>query len=468
MTFRSPNPIYTDVRQFMSRPDQMRHRTVTYSSDEQVGMALRDQPHDLGELVLDVVPGGQAEKAGVKKGWIIKEINGKMFTPTERLKDIANDFGTARSKGSSLVVKYDIFTYFDCWEGTCTKSDRFPAESLERCAEACSVVPECQWWAFGPQDGDNMCLLQGKSKGFTSSEKSVMGAQKCVPKATWGSSSTWPKCVMRNTHIYADAGAVYADVRPFITRSDESRHKVVTFSSNTDFGLVLRDKPSSVGEVVDDVTRPSQAWDAGVRKGWIIVEISGKSFRKGQGVDDADSELKALMGTAPALIVKFDVKSSMDCTDGECSRSDKLPADSEAECATHCSKIPNCAWWTFAKEYEDSMCWLRSSAKTAKAKEGSLAGDRACSPSGGGSQWLRALSLLALGAAVVKYREALLMAVASFSAQLGKRGGNKFGVPALELSKDCGFDDDDADENYSLIGRSRKRTGGAEPLDFSL
>ena len=65
LTFRAQNPIYVDVRRFINRPDNLRHRTVTYSSDEHVGMALRDQPHDLGELVLDVVPGGQAERAGV-------------------------------------------------------------------------------------------------------------------------------------------------------------------------------------------------------------------------------------------------------------------------------------------------------------------------------------------------------------------------------------------------------------------
>merc|ERR1719502_992651 len=223
MTFREKNPIFVDVRQFITRPDNVQHRSVTYSSDEQVGMALRDQPHDLGELVLDVVPGSQAEKAGVRKGWIIKEVNGKPFSPKERLKDIAEDFGKARKSGSSLVVKYDIQTYFDCLNGSCTKSDRFPSDSLERCAEACSIVSECQWWAWGPQDGDNMCVMQGKSQGFIEGQRTVMGAKKCAPKASWGMSSSWPKCVMKNTHIYSESGAVFADVRAFISRSDESK-----------------------------------------------------------------------------------------------------------------------------------------------------------------------------------------------------------------------------------------------------
>jgi hypothetical protein len=433
-------------------------------------MALRDEPHDLGELVLDVVAGGQAEKAGVRKGWIIKEINGKLFSPTERLNDVAKDFDKARKSGKTLIIKYDVRTYFDCLNATCTKSDRFPTESVERCAEACSLVSECQWWAFGPNDADNMCLLEGKMKGFVESPRITMGAQACAPKASWGLSSSWPKCVMKNTHIYSEAGSVFADVRPFITRTDEARHRVVSFTTDADLGLILREKPSSTGEVVDEVTNPSQAWDAGVRKGWIIVEVSGKSFRKGQGVDDADSELKKLKGTAPALIVKFDVKTTVDCTNGDCSRSDKLPASTEAECAQFCSKIAGCQWWTFGVEEEDKMCWLRASARPAKATEGSSAGDRACSPSSGSGVWFNLFVIILVIGLVLRFRDKFIPLLAALLGFCGRRGGTKgFGVPALEMTKDCSLDDDDADESYSLMGNGRSvKKRQPEPMDFSL
>jgi hypothetical protein len=275
---------------------------------------------------------------------------------------------------------------------------------------------------------------------------------------------------MKNTHIYSEAGSVFADVRPFITRTDEARHRVVSFTTDADLGLILRDKPSSTGEVVDEVTQPSQAWDAGVRKGWIIVEVSGKSFRKGQGVDDADAELKKLKGTAPALIVKFDVKTALDCTNGDCSKSDKLPASSEADCAQFCSKIPGCEWWTFGMEEEDKMCWLRSSARPAKATEGSSAGDRACSPSSGSGIWFRILVIILVIGAGLRFRDRLLPLLAGLAGLFSKRGGTgKFGVPALEMTKDCGLDDDDADESYSLMGNGRSmKKRQAEPMDFSL
>merc|ERR1711937_441071 len=111
-----------------------------------------------------------------------------------------------------------------------------------------------------------MCFLEGKMTGFVESPRITMGAQTCAPKASWGLSSSWPKCVMKNTHIYSEAGSVFADVRPFISRADEVRHRVVSFTTDADLGLILREKPSATGEVVDEVTNPSQAWDAGVRK----------------------------------------------------------------------------------------------------------------------------------------------------------------------------------------------------------
>merc|ERR1719409_2063496 len=104
------------------------------------------------------------------------------------------------------------------------------------------------------------------------------------------------------------------------------------------------------------------------------------------------------------------------------------------------------------------MCWLRSRASPAKATEGSSAGDRACVPDAGSGKWFRILVLGLLVAAVLKYRDRLWLFV-SAAASL-KRGSSKFGVPALEMTKDCGLDDDDPDENFSLIGRSRKRSSG--------
>merc|ERR1719375_662493 len=107
---------------------------------------------------------------------------------------------------------------------------------------------------------------------------------------------------------------------------------------------------------------------------------------------------------------------------------------SEAECAQHCSRIPGCAWWTFATEEQDKMCWLRSSASSAKATEGSIAGDRACVPDAGSGKWLRILGIIFLLGGTAKYRDRLLPALAAIVAQLTKRGGNsKFGVPALEM-----------------------------------
>merc|ERR1719199_23207 len=123
---RSPQPAFADVRPFIRYPDKVRHRTVTFTSEGQIGMALQEQPHDLGEVVKDVLPGSQAEIAGVRKGWIITQIDGKPFSSQERLRDVVEDFTRAKLKSSTLTVKYDVRTFIDCADGDCSHSDKFP------------------------------------------------------------------------------------------------------------------------------------------------------------------------------------------------------------------------------------------------------------------------------------------------------------------------------------------------------
>mmetsp|Transcript_3607 Transcript_3607/g.8496 ORF Transcript_3607/g.8496 Transcript_3607/m.8496 type:complete len:505 (+) Transcript_3607:94-1608(+) len=459
---RSPNPIYADVRSYINHPDSVRHRVVTYSSDEQVGMALQAQPHDLGEVVLYAVPGGQAERAGVRKGWIIKEIDGRPFSPTERLHDIAMDFDKARKSGHTLTVKYDVRALLDCLNGNCTSSDRFPTESIEVCAEACQAIAECEWWTFGKQDSDNECVLSGRSVGFTTAKDTSTGDRTCAPAPWYGTSNSWPHCTVRNAHI-RKGGPVSTDVRRFISQPDEYRHRTVTFASSKDIGFVLREKPTALGEVVSDVTPNSEAAKAGVLKGWIIVEINGQPFRKGPGMDDANEALEKLVSDSPGLAVKFDVRSSFDCTRGDCQNSAKLPVESEAACASVCAQVTGCSWWTYGLEQEDPMCWLWDGARGLTARQDFLAGDRSCRPSDG---WhFRRWFLLGLVIAAVKYRAKLLALMRGLpvghrltSSGLGDLTCD--GGPVLELGKSDGLvlDDDLEDEEaYSLIGRCRKK-----------
>jgi hypothetical protein len=401
---RSPQPVFADVRGFISHPDSVRHRIVTFTSEDKIGMALQEQPHDLGEIVKDVIPGSQSESAGVKKGWIITEIDGKPFSPQERLKDVAEDFASAKKEGATLTVKYDVRTYLDCTNGDCSHSDKFPTDSLENCADACAAVSACDWWSFGLQDGDNMCLLQSQgSSSLVASIGSSSASSTCTPHPAVSFEDVWPSCIVSDSHIYNDGSALFADVRPFITRADDVQHRTITFRSAS-VGMGLTD-----GGVINEVLPDSQAFKAGVQEGWIVKELDGKPFNKAESLPLVRQDFDEAKSEATGLIVKFDVMSARDCTNGDCTNSDKLPVASEAACATVCGKIPSCKWWSVGVEESDKMCWLRRSDKGLKPMAGSSAGTQSCQPQAdqSWSSWCLVLVFIA----AVLYRSDVLSQV---------------------------------------------------------
>lgn len=394
--FRVSQPVFADVRPFIDDPDQVRNRTVTFTSDGTLGMALRDKPDALGEFVHDVIKDSQAWNSGVRKGWIITEVNGRPFSVTERLLDVGKDFDDAKREGSTLVVKFAVRTIVDCSNSNCAHSDRFPTKSMYSCAVACNDVEACQWWSLETQDADSLCvLMQDNKSGLKNIVGTFMGPRACQPKPQRGTSEAWPQCISTNAHVRMEGGPVYMDVRPFLQHFDD-RHRDVVFSSEGDIGMVLRETPHEYGEVVHDVIEESQAWNVGVRKGWIIKEVDGKPFKKTEGIEDVSHDFWKAKRDAPTVRVKFDIRSFLDCTNGDCTYSDKFPATSETACADVCSQNQACGWWSFGFEDGVRKCWLRSSNRGLKAAEGSFAGSRTCSPPHAGQQylWLAVAALL--------------------------------------------------------------------------
>merc|ERR1712216_831437 len=160
-----------------------RHKEVIFTSDGNIGMGLREQPHDLGEVGSDVIAGSQAQQAGVQEGWIIKEVNGKSFTKKESVVDVGTDFNVAKTQGPTLTVKFDVKSIKDCANGNCKNTDKFPIESQERCASACSQVALCQSWAFATEEEDATCWLRQDFPALRPEVASVVGSRDCVPSS---------------------------------------------------------------------------------------------------------------------------------------------------------------------------------------------------------------------------------------------------------------------------------------------
>jgi len=418
-------------------------------------MALRDQPHDLGEMVDDVLPSSQAFEAGIRKGWIIVEINGKRFSKSERLQDIAKDFDSAKAKSATLEVKFDVRTFLDCTNADCKNSGQFPTNSLQRCAEACGQVIGCQWWAFGSNDDDTMCNLYSDTSGFVRSDSITSGPQTCVPVPVMSNESGWPSCVTLDADLH-NGKPLFADVRDYVQRDDEVRHRDIIFSSTGNIGMVLRETPHDLGEIVSGVQPGSQGEAMGVREGWIIKEVDGRPFNRSETLLDVGADFSRAKTLGSALTVKFDVKTSMDCTNGDCKKSDKFSTTTQDQCAYACSQIAQCASWSFAVEEEDPMCWLRSDVPSVlRAHEGSMVGNNSCYPSRVGANFTMVAIVAVLAYAVYQYGS-MVKGIATLPVlrRLFLKDPGLFNDKAFEM----GGIDNGPDELESLMGQGAGNT----------
>jgi len=364
-------------------------------------MILADTPHKSGEIVDNVQDGSQAYTAGVRKGWIITNLNGRQFSDTERLKDLATDFDKAKAEGTTLIVKYDVRTAIDCANSNCANSDKFPTDTMSHCATACGLVEGCTWWSYGPQDGeDMMCKFYGKEPQLvqpdsvspeaanaafldTTNPTLSVGKKACMEVQTIREYKAfepwWPSCTNREADLHYGK-PLFTDVRSFINHPDEVRHREIIFSSDGNIGMALSATPTDLGEIVGSVLPSSQAQKFGVRAGWIIKEVAGQPFKAAESLIDIGADFATDKTKAPTITVKFDIRSRIDCTDGDCTKSDKFPAPTAGECADACYSLSECMTWSYATEQEDKMCWLRSDVPLLRARAGSLVGGRECIP----------------------------------------------------------------------------------------
>eukprot|EP00927_Polykrikos_kofoidii_P082678 TRINITY_DN8271_c0_g1_i1.p1 TRINITY_DN8271_c0_g1~~TRINITY_DN8271_c0_g1_i1.p1 ORF type:complete len:551 (+),score=78.76 TRINITY_DN8271_c0_g1_i1:52-1704(+) len=464
----SPKPLFTDVRRFIRHPEHIRHRSITFKSEGDIGMALREKVHEKGELVDDVIKGSQAQFAGVQKGWIITAINGRRFVPNEGRLDLSADFATAKKKGLTLVVDFDVRTAVDCPDADCHKSDRFPASSASRCAIACELITECAWWSWdaSQKNSPSVCRFLSEASGMAGLKGVSSAKRGCFPKPVFDvtASAGWPSCAASDSALVKGT-PLFADVRPFINHPDHVRHKEIIFLSDGNIGMGLREKPHDLGEVVSDVLPDSQARDMGVQRGWIIREVAGRPFKKSENLTDVGADFAEAKREGPTLTVKFDVKSSNDCANGNCSSSDKFPADSHDICAQACAQIVACQSWSFGLEDEDQMCWLRSDVASLTPEVGSIVGSKACRRSSFGRNCTFVFVLALAAFALFRLSESRLSSnnsalgglCSSLQSLVGYRGKYSKGVSGTELghvSDELGMQDGNPETHYFMTSGS--------------
>jgi len=179
---RESAPVLTNVTGFFSNRT-VRHRTVLFTSTAEIGLILRDDVHELGEVVTAVAPGSQASDAGVLPGWIIKTVDPPPTNKSARLQDVVKNFVDARQADATLMMHFDVRAMYDCLHGDCAHSDRFPTDSADNCASCCYNAVGCEWWFLHKEDADTMCNLAKNVRGFVDVNGAVSGMHDCALEA---------------------------------------------------------------------------------------------------------------------------------------------------------------------------------------------------------------------------------------------------------------------------------------------
>jgi len=305
---------------------------------------------------------------------------------------------------------------------------------------------------------------------FRKSTDTSAGTRSCSPKPVIDRTSNWPSCITQG----ADLGygkPLLVDVSSLIRHPEEKRHKELIFNSEGNIGMVLRDQPHDLEEVVGDVQAGSQAQEAGVQKGWIIKEVDGKPFKKNQTLKAVGEDFAFAKKQAPTLTVKFDVRTSLDCTNGDCKKSDKFPSATQDECSEACAHIETCASWSFANEAGDFMCWLRSDVPALRPREGAVAGTRACYPASVRKYVLLFVTFVLAVVALLRWLEAPgLHVLRQALGVLGKGSHFLQGKTGLELKRYQNKLDackDGEDELEYLMGTGSEQDGASWRMPFA-
>jgi hypothetical protein len=92
------------------------------------------------------------------------------------------------SRGSSYALHLDLTVYgktSGCFNADCTKSDKFNAEDEAECASTCNTAQECNFWAFGEENGAKKCWLRTGDGGREARSGARGGSRHCAPSSAF-------------------------------------------------------------------------------------------------------------------------------------------------------------------------------------------------------------------------------------------------------------------------------------------
>jgi len=71
-----------------------------------------------------------------------------------------------------------------CFLDDCMSTDKFVAGEIDSCAKVCISLPECQFWVWGIEEGEQKCWFRTGDKGREVGEGWTSGSRACAPPGT--------------------------------------------------------------------------------------------------------------------------------------------------------------------------------------------------------------------------------------------------------------------------------------------
>mmetsp|Transcript_12779 Transcript_12779/g.29998 ORF Transcript_12779/g.29998 Transcript_12779/m.29998 type:complete len:177 (+) Transcript_12779:86-616(+) len=101
-----------------------------------------------------------------------------------------------RNAGKALFTNLQGYgAVIGCFLDDCMSSDKFVASEMESCAKVCYSIPECQWWVWGTEEGEQKCWFRTADDGREAGEGWISGSKGCHPPGTvvmpLGNSECW-------------------------------------------------------------------------------------------------------------------------------------------------------------------------------------------------------------------------------------------------------------------------------------
>lgn len=88
-----------------------------------------------------------------------------------------------RNAGRALFTNLQGFgATVGCFQDDCQNTDKFVASSIESCTKVCLSMPECEWWVWGKEEGEQKCWFRMGDDGREAGEDWISGSRTCFPE----------------------------------------------------------------------------------------------------------------------------------------------------------------------------------------------------------------------------------------------------------------------------------------------